>query len=147
MQENQTNETGQGSEEKYSYTYRALTPSERREAEGILREYEPESGVESDFEKLNRLERRVRIVAEIVGLTLGVAGILVFGGGMSACLLNPDNVGLFAIGCILGGAGAALCALAYPIYRYTLKKRKEKYGDEIRRLCKKVLGKEEQTTD
>ena len=127
----------------YRYTYKVLTPKQRKEAEGILREYEGGSRVEeTNYQRLIRLEKRVRQGAEIFALTWGVLSTLIFGGGMSLALLNSVNIPLLMLGCGVGLLGCVLIALAYPFYRVVLKKRKEKYGEEIRMLCKMVLKEE-----
>lgn len=80
--------------------------------------------------ELNRLMRKAedlkqRIVElnasktkkpRIIALTLGICFTLIFGGGMSLCMLNPDDLPYFICGIALGAVGLLLCGLNYLIY-------------------------------
>ncbi len=124
----------------YRYTYRALTPDQRREAESILREYEqPTENVESDFQRLQRLQNHIERILTIFGLSFGVVGCLIFGGGLSMVLLNPEQLVLQVCGGVLCVVGIVVMALTYPLRRALERRLKEKHKEEIVRLCKSVL--------
>lgn len=136
--ETQTEEQTVGA---YHYTYRALSPKQKREAESILREYEPQSVQEkSDFEKLQILKRRIDDTSTVFGLVLGIVGCLIFGGGLSCILLRPESVMFLIVGGALCLVGVAVMVVTYPLYRVLEKRLRKKYKDEIIRLCKSVLN-------
>lgn len=126
----------------YRYTYRALTSEQKKETESILREYEPkEVAPQSDFERLQSLKNKIASVLTILGVSMGVIGCLIFGGGLSMILLNESVEWCWIVGGVLGIVGAAVMLATYPVYRYTERKLKDKYKEEIVRLCKNVLEK------
>lgn len=125
---------------EFHYTYTALTGEERREIASIRKQYQapdsPEaSAPQSKLERLKALDARVKNTANLFGLVFGVVGILVFGLGLTMIL----EWSLWLYGVIVMIAGAIPTALAYPVYRLVLRKKKEKYGDEIVKLCEEVL--------
>ena len=129
----------------YHYTYRALSPSQKKEVESILREYEPRSMErQSNFERLQRLKNQIARTVTIFGLSVGIVGCLIFGGGMSMVLLCPENQGFLVVGVALGVVGVAVMAAVYPLYKRLEKRLKKKHKDEIVWLCKSVLGDEGQ---
>ena len=116
----------------YRYTYRALTPDQRREAESILREYEqPTENVESDFQRLQRLQNRIERILAVFGLSFGVVGCLIFGGGLSMVLLNIEQLVLQVCGGVLCVLGVVVMAATYPLHRRLEKRLKEKHKEEI----------------
>ena len=124
----------------YRYTYQAVSLTEKKEVESILKDYLPQE--ESDLDKLKRLNDRVQTLPRIVALTLGIFGMLIFGGGLSL-VLEVGGKFLFG-GVFLSAVGALVAVLAYPVYQAVLKKQKRKYGEEIVRLCKTVLHTDEE---
>ena len=124
----------------YSYTYRALSPEQRKSAECILAEYEPKAQTPlTNFERLQKLQSRITKTLTVFGLTMGVVGCLVFGGGLSMILLGTNALGWQIVGGGLCVVGAAVMLATYPAYQGLQKRLKKKYGDEIIRLCKDVL--------
>lgn len=127
----------------YSYTYRALTPEQRKSAERILAEYEPKAQTPlTNFERLQKLQNCITKTLVAFGLTMGIAGCLVFGGGLSMVLLNANVLALQIAGGGLCAVGAAVMLATYPAYQGMRKRLKKKYGGEIVRLCKDVLDEE-----
>ncbi len=122
-------------QKKFEYNYTAPTVAERKEIEGIRRQYLHERREESAMARLRRLDGKVKNAALCVGLTLGVIGTLLFGGGLSAILVS----GFWALGIPLAAVGACAIAAALPLQRRTLKKYKRKYGEEILRLSEELL--------
>ena len=72
--------------DKFRYTYSAPTDGERKEIERIRREYLPDAHGEK-MTRLRALHARVRNVPMALAVTLGVAGVLLFGLGMSMVLV------------------------------------------------------------
>ena len=83
--------------DKFDYTYAALTEEERLEIEQMRREYSPEQNKLSALEKMRRLNRKVRRPAEITAVVMGVVGVLTFGAGLSIVMdavqaeIRPGN--------------------------------------------------------
>jgi hypothetical protein len=122
---------------EFHYTYTALTGEERREIASIRKQYQaPDlTRPENKIERLKALNARVKNTANVFGLVLGVVGILVFGLGLTMIL----EWSLWLYGVIVMIAGAIPTSLAYPVYRFALRRNKNKYGDEIVKLCEEVL--------
>lgn len=123
-----------GPNDKFEYTYAAPTEQERREIESIRKAYLPDEAGEK-LRRLRKLNARVRNTAMCVSLTLGVAGVLLFGAGMSLVL----SFGRYAAGIALAALGIVPIALAYPVFNRLLRRGKKKYGAEILRLSEELL--------
>lgn len=123
---------------KFSFTYSAPTEAERREIEGIRRQYRLEEKNESKMERLRRLHSLVAGSATAASLAAGVVGLLIFGTGMALALEFDELL----IGIIISVIGVAPIALAYPIYKSMMLRGKKKYGEEIIRLSDEMLGEE-----
>ncbi len=125
--------------DKFTYTYSAPTREERREIEDIRRAYMPEEDRgEEPLARLRALNERAKRPAVIAGLTLGVAGVLIFGLGMSMSLVWEMLAGGIAVAAV----GIAAAAAARPVYSALLRRGKAKYGAEILRLTDELLGDE-----
>ena len=122
---------------KFEYSYSAPTEAERKEIESIRRQYiAEEKREETDMEKLRRLDAKVRNMPTMYALIMGVFGILVFGLGLAMVL----EWGMMLWGIVVMVVGALPMGLAYPIYQFTLKEGKKKYGAEILELSEKLLN-------
>lgn len=122
--------------DKFSYTYSAPTEEERREIEEIRRAYTAaEPRKENKLERLRALHQRAQRPALIAALSLGIAGVLLFGLGMSMTLVWD----LFAGGTAVAAAGLAAAIAARPVFGALLKRGKRKYGAEILRLTDELL--------
>ncbi len=122
--------------EKFEYTYVAPTEEERKEIDGIRRQYE-ERGSDK-LERLRALHNKVKNLPTAVALILGVVGSLLFGLGMAMIL----EWSVYLWGIVIGAVGGVLMGIAYPVRAHLLKKGKEKHGEEILRLSKELLGEE-----
>lgn len=127
-------------EEVFQYTYSA---QERSEVEHIRRKYMPAE--EDKMEKLRRLDRSATQHAQAWALTLGIVGTLVLGVGMSLAMSDFANIlgayrnNAMLIGIVIGVAGLALVALAYPVYNHILKKQRQRIAPEILRLTDELM--------
>ena len=122
----------------FSYRYSA---QENKEVQAIRKKYLPQS--ESKLEELKRLDRQVQSSGLIEGLSTGIGGLLIFGLGMCFSMQVLGNGIIFMIlGVLIGIVGAALMAVAYPVYRRAYKKAKEKYAPRILELSAELSGKE-----
>ncbi len=120
--------------EKFYYSYAAPTEAERKEIDGIRRQYE-EKAEESKLDKLRRLDKRVKASAAGLALTVGIVGCLVFGLGITMVL----EWELPVWGALVALVGGIPTGLAYFVYRMSLRRNKRKYGEEILRLSKELL--------
>ena len=71
-----------------------------------------------------------------LSLIIGVMGALIFGLGMAMILVWSITV----FGIIVCVVGAVPVAAAYPIFLVTMKRNKEKYGEEILKLSDEILN-------
>lgn len=127
--------TNEEQNERFEYTYAAPTERERKKIEQIRKTYLPQEKKRTDLERLQELDRKVQHPPTLLALTLGVVGTLVFGLGLT-CILEWQKL---ALGAVLSLVGIVPVALAYPLYRLWLEKRKRKYSAEILSLSEKML--------
>lgn len=118
--------------ETFKMTYSA---QEQEEIDRIRKKYLPQE--QDKMAELRKLDHSVTQKATTVAVTVGVIGALVMGIGMSMAMTDlAAALGLigFYFGIGIGVVGIALVALAYPLYRRTLKKQREKIAPQILRL-------------
>lgn len=116
----------------FTYTYSAR---QREEIRAIRKKYMPRE--EDKMEQLRRLDRSVTKKGSTVSLTVGIAGSLVMGTGMSMTMAGPDR--WFAPGIVIGIAGMIGVGIAYPLYARVTKKERERVAPEILRLSEELL--------
>lgn len=127
-------------EENFQFTYCA---NEQAEVENIRRKYLPPE--EDKLQQLRRLDSSATQKAQAWAIALGVIGALILGSGMSLFMSDlGSQLGLhqnlaMVLGIILGLAGLALVALAYPVYNRILKKERQRIAPEILRLSDELL--------
>ena len=121
----------------FEFTYSA---QQQKEVEEIRKKYLPKE--ENKMEQLLRLHSIPTQKAQAVSIAIGVIGALILGTGMSLCMTELGaSLGQFALvlGILVGLMGMVLVALAYPLYRHTLKKERKKIAPEILRLTDELL--------
>lgn len=123
--------------EIFEYTYSAPTEEEKKQIESIRREYLGEGKTLSPFEKLKKLNAKVKDTATIVALIFGIVGCLVFGLGLTMVL----EWQIWIWGVVLMAVGTIPMLIAYPAYNLTLSRGKKKYGKEILELTEELLKK------
>ncbi|MBR2377578.1 MAG: hypothetical protein IKA85_07435 [Clostridia bacterium] len=123
--------------EIFEYTYSAPTEEEKKQIESIRREYLGEGKTLSPFEKLKKLNAKVKDTATIVALIFGIVGCLVFGLGLTMVL----EWQIWIWGVVLMAIGTIPMLIAYPAYNLTLSRGKKKYGKEILELTEELLKK------
>ncbi|MBR7186735.1 MAG: hypothetical protein IKD43_04555 [Clostridia bacterium] len=122
---------------QFNFSYSAPTAEERKEIESIRKHYIPqEKKKETKLEKLRRMNAQVKNTAIITSVFLGIFGCLIFGLGLAMIL----EWNLILWGVIICATGTVPTAIAYPIYQFVLKKRKQKYADEILQLSEELLN-------
>ena len=127
---------------RFRYSYSAPDEREREEIERSCAAYRTDERAEK-FSRLRRLNARVRHAATGTACALGIAGCLLFGGGMSMTLAGGNWVG----GVILSACGILPMLAAIPVYNRVLCRLRRKYGPEILRLSEELLNKSASTPD
>ena len=122
--------------DKFSYKYIAPTEEERKEIDSIRRQYASQEKEETKLERLRRLDALVKNTAIIWSLVLGVLGTLIFGLGLTMIL----EWQILLWGIVLMVIGSVPIAIAYPVYKWVLKKYKNRFGEEILRLSEELLN-------
>lgn len=122
--------------DQFNFKYIAPTEEERKEIDSIRRQYTPQEHTESKIERLRRLDALVKNTAIIWSLVLGVLGTLIFGLGLTMIL--EWNIWLWGI--VLMVIGSVPMSISYPVYKFVLKKYKNRYGEEIIRLSEELLN-------
>ena len=121
----------------FEYTYSA---QRQQEVEEIRKAYLPKE--EDKMEQLRKLHEVPTKKAQAAAIALGFIGALILGTGMSLCMTDLGavlgNLSMVA-GILVGIAGIVLIVLAYPVFKRTLKKEREKIAPEILRLTDELL--------
>lgn len=125
-------------ENKFRYTYSAPTERERKEAESIRKQYLVKEEKADNLAKLRALDKKVKDPPQILALSLGILGALVFGAGLSLIL----EFGQTVLGAFIALAGIIPLGFAFPSYKHMLKRRKERYREEILALSEEILKEE-----
>ena len=128
---------------KFKYTYSALDNDERKEVEYIQSQYMAKDEKTLKLERLIKLDRRVKMIPECIGIILGVVGLLIFGLGFTMVL----EWQILLWGVIVSLFGCVPIALAYFGYQKAYNKLKSKYADEIISLSEQLLGEEKEETN
>ena len=121
----------------FEYTYSARR---QQEVEEIRKAYLPKE--EDKMEQLRKLHALPTKKAQAASIAVGVIGALILGIGMSLCMTELGaSLGSLAmiLGIVVGIAGIALVALAYPVFNRTLKKERERIAPEMLRLTDELL--------
>ena len=106
-------------------------------AESIAKEYAPKDN--SKIVALRKLDAKAKNPANIFTYTFGIISALVLGTGMSLAMqVIGSGVTGMILGIIIGIIGIIGCCVNYPIYKYLLKKGKEKYAYEIVELAREI---------
>lgn len=111
---------------------------EKREVERIRSQYLDKE--ETNLTKLQKLDNKVHVPAEIFAYAYGLVGALILGVGMC---LSMNVIGAsfhIALGIVIGLLGIAIVCSNYPIYSLLLKSRKKKYSQEIMQLSDSILN-------
>ena len=121
----------------FEYTYSA---QRQQEVEEIRKQYLPKE--EDKLVVLRRLHMIPTQRAQAASLAVGIIGALILGTGMSLCMTELGAaLGRLAmmIGIVVGLVGMVLVALAYPVFKWMLKKERSKVAPEILRLSEELL--------
>jgi hypothetical protein len=125
---------------KFCYSYVAPNEEERREIASIRKDYLVHEQGDSKLDRLRRLDKKVKTSPVILSVCMGVAGILVFGLGLSFIL----EWNIYVWGVLLAALGCVPMAFAHTAYKWLLNKNKAKYGGEIIKLSEELLNEDKQ---
>lgn len=114
----------------------AINEKEMKIAEDIRSDYSPKE--ETEFDRLKKLDRKVKRPAEIFAYTFGVIGALVLGVGM--CFAMKVIGDIMAVGIVIGIVGIVMVSLNYFIYRAILKNRKKKFREKIMEMSDNLIN-------
>ena len=123
--------------QSFEYTYSA---QRQQEVEEIRKKYLPKE--EDKMEKLRKLHSIPTQKAQAASIAIGIIGALILGTGMSLCMSDlGDGLGnlAMAVGIPVGIAGIVLVALAYPVFKRTLQRERERIAAEILQLADELL--------
>ena len=116
--------------ERFTYTYSARK-------ENAPRQGFPEPDSET-MAALRALDQKISSPGTAAGIAVGVAGTLLLGTGMSAIMVWGGV--WFVPGILIGLAGIAGIAAAYPLFDRITKKKRDQFAPELQRLTSE-LGK------
>lgn len=120
----------------FEYSYVAPTSEERKEIESIRKSYLAHDKKDNKLDYLRKLDAKVRNIPQLVSLTLGIVGLLIFGLGMAMIL----EWFLYIWGPIVCAIAIVPMALAYPAYLKADRILKEKYSGEILKISEELLN-------
>lgn len=95
--------------------------------EQLLRQ---QAKLEDAYANVKILEKKKKESANIFAMVFGVLGALIFGGGMSLCMVIGGTIPMIC-GVIVGIIGIAVCAINYPIFKKMLNKKSAKINPLI----------------
>lgn len=123
---------------RYSYS-----SSLQEELQDIKKKYagQPEDQQENQLELLRKLDKSSTRKSTIVSIVMGAAGCLIMGIGM--CCTMVWAAAMFLPGIIIGVAGIAMMAAAYPVYVRITKRERARIAPQVLDIIEK-LSKEDQ---
>lgn len=123
---------------RYSYS-----SSLQEELKDIKKKYagQPEDQQENQLELLRKLDKSSTRKSTIVSIVMGAAGCLIMGIGM--CCTMVWAAAMFLPGIIIGVAGIAMMAAAYPVYVRITKRERARIAPQVLDIIEK-LSKEDQ---
>lgn len=122
---------------RFTVTYSA---EQQEEVEAIRKKYLPQE--KDKMQQLRELDASATGKANMISIIVGVIGTLVMGTGMSLAMTDLGNSlghAGFYLGIAVGMVGIAVLACAYPVYRRTLKRERERIRPEILRLTDELM--------
>ena len=116
--------------ESFHYTYSA---KQQEEIQSIRKKYLPQ---EDKMEQLRRLDQKAAKKGTVASVAAGVLGCLLLGVGMCCTMVWTGQ--WFVPGVIIGLAGIAAVAAAYPLYNRITQKEREKIAPQILKLTEEL---------
>lgn len=109
-------------------------------AQKMLNDYSEQQS--TNVSELKKLDKKVKVPANIFAYIFGVFGALVLGTGMSLAMKVIGGTTAWMVGgIVIGVVGIVLCSINYFVYKAILSSRKKKYASYILALSNKILNK------
>ncbi len=107
-------------------------------AEAIANEYSVKKA--SKVVALKKLDKKVKLLPNVITYVVGVVSTLVLGVGMccSMGVLGNGGTEFFVGGIVLGVLGIIGMGINYPVYKKFMTSRKERYANDIIRLATEI---------
>lgn len=107
-------------------------------AEAIANEYSVKKT--SKVVALKKLDKKVKLLPNVITYVVGVVSTLVLGVGMcfSMGVLGNGSTEFFVGGIVLGVIGIIGMGINYPVYKKIMVSRKERYSNDIIRLATEI---------
>lgn len=123
---------------RYSYS-----SSLQEELKDIKKKYaeQPEDQQEDQLELLRKLDKSSTRKSTIVSIVMGAAGCLIMGIGM--CCTIVWAAAMFLPGIIIGVAGIAMMAAAYPVYVRITKRERARIAPQVLDIIEKLSNEEQ----
>lgn len=118
----------------FHYTYSA---EQQKEIRQIREKYDPNA--EDKLVRLRRLDRRATRRAKLFTALIFLGGIVLLVHGL-LCILALDGV-MVLHGILLGLSGLILSAAAFPLYKYLIRRQREKFAPQILQFSDELLKK------
>ena len=116
--------------ESFNYTYSSI---HKEEIEKIRNKYIQNQ--ETDLDELRKLDQKVTNSATFCSILVGIAGVLVFGTGLSLVL----SFGKMILGIIVSFFGLLVMGSGLLVNKFITKKLREKYAPRILELSERLL--------
>ena len=120
-------------ETTFEFSYSA---KRQKEVEEIKKKYLPKE--EDKLEILRRLDRSAEQKGTMYSIILGTIGALIFGAGMSICMLG--SMVTMIVGIVIGIVGFAVLAQAYPIYKKVTEEQRKAIAPQILALTEELMN-------
>lgn len=117
--------------ETFEYTYSA---EQQAEIERIKSKYLPKE--DNKLEQLRQLDASVTNKGTMIGIIVGLAGCLLFGGALSLVLCIGLDMLIPSI--MLGVPGIVAMAMAYPVFKKVTEKERERIAPQILALTEEL---------
>lgn len=111
----------------------------KEEAKNIAEKYQKKTDEVSKIEQLRKLDESTTKIPNIIALTLGIIGILIFGIGMCCWLVWSEYKILGTILCVVG-FGIALANV--PMHKKIVNARKAELAPQIIQLSRDIMNEE-----
>lgn len=118
-------------QETFEYTYSA---KQQEEIEEIRKKYLPPE--EDKMALIRKLDRDVGKKATMIAIIVGIIGAIIFGAGLSICLVSDSKNYIYGIP--MGIIGMIICAITHPLYQTIVRKERARIAPQILALIEEI---------
>lgn len=130
-----------------SLFYINLSFKRNRKIENKMELTKLQEKVDNILANIENLQTKKKNAGVVEGISTGVVGALIFGGGMSMSMLNTASVGLLVGGIAIGIVGIAVGLLGWLVFKKINKKKNTKIQpilesefDKLADVCEQAYG-------